>query len=283
MGFANARIQHKIPLPYFFNDYYNKELSIKLKEFLDYPCGIKDTDALEIQDEIVLPIVNSAKATDLTNQLLQDKSEFDSLFETGNKIEYRLSKYNQHMVKLGIEPNNVYAAYDKWFEAETGNSKAKRIAPKELSNENTYVVISRSTVDIANELNRSVGKNDTDMLYKMINMAGMSGSLIAIVCKHNKNKPLNYSRPKISSPVSYDFIFPKITIDEKDRRQQEKDLFLDPNKPNWWLICDEPNFFLGTGLDPEILSKVQDYLDLHWNNKIGATPDIRRNALDILS
>ena len=111
----------------------------------------------------------------------------------------------------------------------------------------------------------------------------MSGSLIAIVCKHNKNKPLNYSRPKISSPVSYDFIFPKITIDEKDRRQQEKDLFLDPNKPNWWLICDEPNFFLGTGLDPEILSKVQDYLDLHWNNKIGATPDIRRNALDILS
>lgn len=188
-----------------------------------------------------------------------------------------LKKAASDLLIIETATEDVSSAYNEWFESESGKTGSQRIAPKELiftkklksgKTRYYYVVISRSSYDLANEYDKDL--KTLDMRY---NVSGyiITGSLIAYLCRTVNPEDYLGKRVKIIDPVGKVMILPYISRDDwktiqpasKDDGYRKLDKLnrIDIKNPNWILSCQNP---IGKFPNYEDLRK---YIVLKWNKQ----------------
>lgn len=228
--------------------------------------------------------------------LVVDDNELFELIETAsNKInivekEYsdqqrilrdkiaELRKAASDLLIIETATEDVSSAYSEWFDSESGKTGSQRIAPKELiftkklksgKTRYYYVVISRSSYDLANEYTEDL-KTPGDRRDRVSGYI-ITGSLIAYLCRTVNPEDYLGKKVKIIEPVGKVMILPYISRDDwktilpasKDDGYQKLDKLnrIDIENPNWILSCQNP---IGTFPNYEDLRK---YIVLKWNKQ----------------
>lgn len=169
---------------------------------------------------------------------------------------------------INIKAENVSDRYSEWFSEETGNPKAARIAPKELRRKDpngwTYIVISRSPVDLAEamDIGEIAFPNHGDMWNtmvlsnKVIEKQSVAGVLIAFECRIDDISKVSSRKPKLTNVVSCVGIYPGVVENDSD---SDSDKILIVNNDYEVLKRKSKQKF-------SMLQELTDYIDKKWNN-----------------
>ena len=168
---------------------------------------------------------------------------------------------NYHYL-IDVSTKNPYAAYAEWFRSETGNSDSSRIAPKELQRKDpdgwTYVVISRSPVDMGKAMDTAFAESWKDFIIAnmCIERYAASGVLVAFECKIDDISKVNRGKPRLTNIVSKVALYPQVP--EKNKNFSDSILVLGTAMDN--LINDSKS------QEFSMKTELMEYIDSVWNN-----------------
>ena len=132
-----------------------------------------------------------------------------------------LRKAASDLLIIETATEDISSAYNEWFESESGKTESQRIAPKELiftkklksgKTRYYYVVISRSSYDLANEYAKDL-KTPIDRRDQVSGYI-ITGSLIAYLCRTVNPEDYLGKKVKIIEPVGKVMILPYISRDD---------------------------------------------------------------------
>lgn len=238
-----------------------------------YDTNIKGLTDEIIQKEVIDPLFASRGFTDLGNEYAAVVKEYTKLMQMSKEINTTRQDYSKYVIKHRIVSTQPSKAYDNWFADESDNANNQRMIPEvlnydaEMGNGQVayhYVVISRAALDIAKMYS---DKSDS---YEKLGRDALSGVMVAIECVVDDSSKINYHKPRIIHPVASALLMPKLSKDDKFRKETERnEHLLNPEKDNWILAVEEIDM-MDDKIHPMIIPHVlASYVKDKWNIEHG--------------
>lgn len=209
-------------------------------------------------------IFKSNKFLKLHKEYERKQIELNRLINASHIITESLKNYSHYLVN--VSKQNYY---EEWFRSETGNSDSSRIAPKELQRKDpdgwTYVVISRSPVDIWKFIDNDE-MQDNFIWYSMVTQRyAAAGCLVAFECKTDDISKVNSIKPRLTNIVSKAFLRPQVPA--KNGNFSDR------------ILAFEVDTYDKAAPDFSMETELMEYIDSVWNN---SRIKIDQQYLDVL-